>query len=259
MMIDLPYSAAGFGVGTVVGLTGVGGGSLMTPILMLVFGVAPATAVGTDLLFAGITKSVGAVSHARRDDVDWKVALLLAAGSVPGTLLALALLAIFPASSRTLAHLISGVLGVMLVLTALSLVLRARLLAWAAGFSKQAGGSVNRPWLTVAVGAFIGAAVTLSSVGAGALGVAALLFLHPRLSTVKVVGTDIAHAVPIVLVAGAGHAWLGHVDWPMLASLLAGSIPGILLGAWLASHAPERLVRGSLAAVLLFVGGKLIV
>jgi uncharacterized membrane protein YfcA len=257
-MIEFPYSIAGFAVGAIVGLTGVGGGSLMTPILMLIFGVSPATAVGTDLLFAGITKSAGAISHARSGHVDWKVAGLLAAGSFPGTLVALALLALFPASSHSMAHLISGVLGVMLVLTALSLVLRTQLLTWASALSKHVGEGSHRTWLTVAVGAFIGIAVTLSSVGAGALGVAALLLLHPRLPTVRIVGTDIAHAVPIVLVAGAGHAWLGHIDWRMLASLLVGSIPGILLGAWFASRAPERLVRNSLALMLVFAGGKLI-
>lgn len=257
-MIAPSYSVAGFAVGTIVGLTGVGGGSLMTPLLMLFFGVAPATAVGTDLLFAGLTKSVGALSHARRGNVDWRLALLLAAGSVPGTAVALALLGIFRASGRDNPGLISATLGVMLVLTALSVAFRGRLLTWATSLSHEAMIASHRDAFTIATGAFIGVAVTLSSVGAGAMGVAALLLLHPRLPTVRIVGTDIAHAVPIVLVAGAGHAWLGHVDWPMLASLLVGSIPGILLGAWLASRAPDRLVRKSLALMLFFAGAKLI-
>lgn len=252
------YSVAGFAVGTIVGLTGVGGGSLMTPLLMLLFGVAPATAVGTDLLFAGLTKSAGAMSHARRGNVDWKLALLLAAGSFPGTAVALSLLARFPPPGRGNSSLISITLGAMLVLTALSLAFRGRLLEWACALSRHAAPGPRGKALTIVVGACIGFAVTLSSVGAGALGVAALLVLYPRLPTARIVGTDIAHAVPIVLAAGAGHAWLGHVDWTLLAWLLVGSIPGILLGAWLASRAPEHLVRTSLALMLIFAGGKLI-
>jgi len=256
-MIDPSHGAAGFAVGTLVGLTGVGGGSLMTPLLVLGFGVPAVTAVGTDLLFAGLTKVGGAVSHGLAGNVDWAVTARLAAGSVPGTTLALGTLAVLPPAGAATKVVVSVALGAMLLLTALALVLRSRLLAWA-----RAGASNDSPrsrgaW-TVAVGALIGVAVTFSSVGAGAVGVTALILLFPLLATVRVVGTDIAHAVPLTLLAGFGHAALGHVDWAMLASLLAGSLPGILLGSHLAPRIPERALRHSLAAVLVLAGGKLV-
>lgn len=258
-MIEIPYSIAGFAVGAIVGLTGVGGGSLMTPLLVLGFGVAPVTAVGTDLLYAGLTKTGGAVSHGLKGHVDWRVAGLLAAGSVPGTVLALAALAILPPAGSTTKVVVSTALGVMLVLTALALAFRSKLLAWAQ--SRPEGGWIarHRVAATVATGLFIGLAVTFSSVGAGAVGVTALVLLFPALATLRIVGTDIAHAVPITLLAGAGHALLGNVNWWLLASLLAGSLPGILLGSHLAARVPERVLRHSLVAVLLLAGTKLVV
>ena len=257
-MIEFPYSVAGFAVGAVVGLTGVGGGSLMTPLLVLGFGVPPVTAVGTDLLYAGITKAGGAVSHGLKGRVDWRVAGLLAAGSIPGTVLALAALALFPPASPSTRIVVSVSLGVMLVLTALALALRSRLLSWARARGERAWIARHRTVATIAIGAFIGLAVTLSSVGAGAVGVTALVLLFPALATVRIVGTDIAHAVPITLVAGTGHLFLGNVDGWLLASLLAGSLPGILVGSHLAARLPERVVRHSLVAVLLFAGAKLV-
>ena len=257
-MIDLSYSVAGFAVGAIVGLTGVGGGSLMTPLLVLGFGVPAVTAVGTDLLYAGITKAGGAVSHGRKGNVDWRVAGLLALGSVPATVLALAALAALPPAGAETRLLVSTALGVMLVLTAIALLFRARLFAWAQAHADSGWLARHRTGATVATGAVIGVAVTFSSVGAGAVGVTALLLLFPLLSTVRIVGTDIAHAVPITLLAGLGHAALGNVDWPMLASLLVGSLPGILLGSHLAPRIPERALRHSLAAVLLLAGGKLV-
>jgi len=256
-MIDLAYSVAGFAVGAIVGLTGVGGGSLMTPLLVLGFGVPAVTAVGTDLLYAGFTKTGGAISHGLKGNVDWKVTGLLAAGSVPGTALAIAALSALPPASPATRVLVSTALGVMLVLTAIALVFRARLLAWA---QANAGGGIarHRNAATIATGALIGLAVTFSSVGAGAVGVTALLLLFPLLATVRIVGSDIAHAVPITLLAGFGHALLGNVNWPMLASLLVGSLPGILVGSHLAPRIPERALRHSLAAVLLLAGGKLV-
>ena len=258
-LLQWPYSIAGLAVGVIVGLTGVGGGSLMTPLLVLVFGITPVTAVGTDLLCAGITKSGGAVSHGLKGHVDWRVTGLLAAGSVPAAVLALGLLAILPPADVKTRILVSTSLGVMLVLTALALALRPKLLAWAKERAGRGGWLADhRAAATIAIGAFIGLAVTFSSVGAGAVGVTALLLLYPLLSTVRVVGTDIAHAVPITLVAGLGHAFLGNVNWPLLASLLVGSIPGILIGSHLTARLPERVVRHTLAVVLLFAGGKLI-
>ena len=256
-MIDWPYSLAGFAVGAIVGLTGVGGGSLMTPLLVLGFGVPPVTAVGTDLLYAGFTKAGGAVSHGLRGNVDWRVAGALAAGSLPAAALSMLAMAWMPPASPALRVLVSSALGVMLVMTALALAFRTRLLAWASRMPARAAAR-NPLSATVALGAWIGVAVTWSSVGAGAVGVTALLLLYPALATARIVGSDIAHAVPLTLFAGLGHAWLGNVDWALLASLLVGSLPGILLGSHLASRVPERVLRTSLAAVLLLVGGKLV-
>lgn len=257
-MFEFPYSVAGFAVGAIVGLTGVGGGSLMTPLLVLVFGVPPVTAVGTDLLYAGFTKIGGAVSHGLKGHVDWRITGLLAAGSVPATLLALIALAFLPPAGATTKLVVSTALGAMLLLTALALIFRAQLLAWAKARAGQGPFAQHRTAATIATGAFIGFAVTFSSVGAGAVGVTALILLFPLLATVRVVGTDIAHAVPITLVAGFGHAFLGNVNWWLLASLLAGSLPGILVGSHLAARVPERFLRNSLAAVLLLAGTKLV-
>ena len=257
-MFEFPYSVAGFVVGAIVGLTGVGGGSLMTPILVLVFGVAPVTAVGTDLLYAGLTKVGGAVSHGIKGHVDWRITGLLAAGSVPATIVALAALAVLPPAGASTRLVVSTSLGVMLLLTALALIFRTRLLAWAQAHAGHGPLAKHQTAATIAIGAFIGFAVTLSSVGAGAVGVTALILLFPLLATVRVVGTDIAHAVPITLVAGLGHAFLGNVNWWLLASLLVGSLPGILVGSHLAARVPERFLRNSLAAVLVLAGTKLV-
>ena len=257
--MDIAYSLAGFFVGAVVGLTGVGGGSLMTPLLVLGFGVAPVMAVGTDLLYAGITKAGGAAAHGLRGHVDWRIAARLAAGSVPGAGIGLLILANAPAASKDSAAIVSTALGVMLVLTALALAFRTPLVAWARAQGERGLLSAHRTPVTIATGLFIGLAVTLSSVGAGAVGVTALALLYPALATVRIVGTDIAHAIPIALVAGLGHAALGNVDWILLATLLAGSIPGIVLGSHLAARLPERVVRHSLVAVLLLVGARLVV
>ncbi len=256
-MLEFPYSIAGFAVGAIVGLTGVGGGSLMTPLLVLVFGVPPVTAVGTDLLYAGFTKIGGAISHGIKGHVDWRITGWLAAGSVPATVVALIALAFLPPAGASTRLVVSTALGVMLVLTALALVFRARLLAWAK-YRGERSTFKNPRAATIATGAFIGFAVTLSSVGAGAVGVTALILLFPLLATVRVVGTDIAHAVPITLVAGLGHAFLGNVNWWLLASLLVGSLPGIFVGSHLSARIPERYLRTSLAAVLLLAGTKLV-
>ncbi|HTS85043.1 MAG TPA: sulfite exporter TauE/SafE family protein [Usitatibacter sp.] len=257
-MIEFPYSIAGFVVGAIVGLTGVGGGSLMTPLLVLVFGVAPVTAVGTDLLYAGLTKVGGSISHALKGHVDWRVTGLLAAGSIPATGFAIFLLSILPPAGATAKLVVSTSLGAMLVLTALALAFRSKLLAWAGRNAGQGWIGTHRGLATILTGAFIGFAVTFSSVGAGAVGVTALVLLYPALATVRIVGSDIAHAVPITLLAGLGHLALGNVNGWLLASLLLGSIPGILVGSHLASRLPERFVRHSLVAVLLLAGTKLV-
>ena len=257
-MIELAYTAAGFAVGAIVGMTGVGGGSLMTPMLVVGFGVPAVTAVGTDLLYAGITKAGGVVSHGLAGHIDWRIAGLLAAGSVPASLLSLGALAVLPPAGEQVHTLVSSALGLMLVLTAVAIALRPRLLAWAARRGNARSGGRNRTAATVATGAFLGAAVTFSSVGAGAVGVTALMLLFPALAAARVVGTDIAHAVPITLAAGAGHALLGNVDYAMLASLLAGSLPGIWLGSRLAARLPELFLSRALAVTLLVIGGRMV-
>jgi uncharacterized protein len=258
-LMDFGYSIAGFIVGAIVGLTGVGGGSLMTPLLVLMFGIHPAKAVGTDLLYAAITKSGGTWVHARKGTVDWRIAGLLAAGSMPATAMTLALVHFYaPGGFGSATRLISFALGIALLLTAVSLIFRGKLIAWAQ--SRQSAPRSQRATdvLTVVTGVILGVLVSLSSVGAGALGVTALLFLYPKLPTVKIVGSDIAHAVPLTLVAGIGHWFMGSVDFELLGALLVGSLPGIWIGSHLAVRIPEKVLRPSLAAILLFTGSKLI-
>lgn len=251
--MDWLYPLSGLIVGAIVGLTGVGGGSLMTPLLVLLFGVQPAVAVGTDLLYASLTKMGGAVVHGRRGNVDWKTVGLLAAGSVPASLLTTLGLHQLSIDAAHTAVLIKATLGVALILTAVAIVFRHRI--------SRAGGWVKPHQVapaTVIVGLVLGALVTISSVGAGAVGVAALFFLYPTMAPVRIVGTDIAHAVPLTLVAGLGHAGLGTVDYALLGSLLIGSLPGIWLGSHLSSRISERWLRSALACILVLVGGRLV-
>jgi len=256
--MDTLYILSGFAVGTLVGATGVGGGSLMTPLLVLVFGVAPITAVGTDLLFAALTKTGGAWAHARRGGVAWNVVGWLAAGSVPASAITLVLLHVFVPHPGRLAAIVSVGLGIALMLTAGALVFRERLHAWASRRAKAQQSGISTTRRTVIVGAILGVLVTVSSVGAGALGVTALFFLYPGLAAARIVGTDIAHAVPLTLVAGLGHAAAGAVDWALLGALLVGSLPGIWLGSSIGRALPERLLRTLLAAMLVLIGGRLV-
>lgn len=255
-MIDLAQTLSGFVVGAIVGVTGVGGGSLMTPILVLFFGITPATAVGTDLLYAAITKSGGTWVHGRKGTVDWRIVRYLALGSMPAAALTLILTHQFaPGGLGGASKVMTTALGVALVLTAAALIFRQRLLAWARRHDPD---TEHHPWKTVAVGIILGVLVSISSVGAGALGVTALFFLYPKLPAIRIVGSDLAHAVPLTLVAGIGHWWLGSVNWSLLGSLLLGSLPGIYIGSHLASRIPERILRPTLAGMLVLVGGKLI-
>lgn len=256
-MLNPPYMLSGFLVGLLVGQTGMGGGALMTPILVLLFGVHPAAAVGTDLLYASITKAVGTGVHGANRTIEWRIVALLAAGSVPATALTLLVISHFDLRGGVASDVISTVLGAMLLLTALALVMRERVLA--AGHAWLAGISPRRTsGLTVATGVILGVLVTLSSVGAGAIGVTALLLLYPRLPMARVVGSDIAHAVPLTLVAGVGHWMLGSADLSILASLLMGSIPGIVCGSVVAVRMSENLLRPIMALTLAVVGGLLV-
>jgi uncharacterized membrane protein YfcA len=250
---------SGFAVGVIVGLTGVGGGSLMTPLLIGVFRLSPAVAIGTDLWFAALTKLGGGWAHHRQGHVDRSITVQLLWGSLPAAAATLAVLALLqqraPALDIGLA--LRPALGLALLLTALAVALRAR---WQALGQRLAPHltPAKRARLTVASGVLLGVLVTLSSVGAGALGAMVLMLLHPQLHTRQVVGTDIAHAVPLTLLAGIGHAWMGHVDWPLLGALLLGSLPGIWLGARLTRLLPEGWVRTLLCVSLLGAGFKLL-
>jgi hypothetical protein len=254
--VELLYAISGFCVSLLVGMTGVGGGSLMTPLLILLFGIQPATAVGTDLLYAAATKSGGTLVHALNRNIDWRVVARLAAGSVPMTALILLALSRFDIYSGAARGLITAVLSGALATTAAVLILRKTILAF---FAAHVGELSPRRTaaLTVLLGAALGVLVSISSVGAGALGVTAILLLYPRLPTARIVGSDIAHAVPLTLVAGVGHWVLGSIDWHLLGSLLAGSLPGILIGSYVSVRVPDAVLRFTLAATLLLVAGKL--
>ncbi|MDQ7981116.1 sulfite exporter TauE/SafE family protein [Paraburkholderia sp. SARCC-3016] len=255
--IDLLYSAFGLFVGFLVGLTGVGGGSLMTPILVLLFNVHPATAVGTDLLYASVTKATGTLVHGAKGSVEWGVTLRLAAGSVPAATITLILLHRYGMDTPRGSYLIQVVLGAALLITAIALVFRPQLAAFASRH-RPAPAYGNTLALTMLTGAVLGALVTLTSVGAGAIGVTVLLLLYPALPVTRIIGSDIAHAVPLTLLAGAGHWLLGSIDWSVLLSLLVGSLPGIVAGSLLSAKAPEKLLRHMLAATLTAVGMRLV-
>ena len=255
-MIDPLYSLSGFAVGMLVGMTGVGGGSLMTPLLILMFGVHPATAVGTDLLYAAVTKTGGSLVHGFARSIDWLVVRRLAYGSLPATVGTLAALSLLNLDGEAAASLIKLVLSFALFLTAFVLVFGKSI---AAAFRSHNPEIVpeRTATSTVLVGAAIGVLVSISSVGAGAIGVIALVLLYPQLSMVKIVGSDIAHAVPLTLVAGLGHLTMGSVDWHILVSLLVGSLPGILIGSLFAIRVPERALRLVLATTLIAVATRI--
>lgn len=254
--MDLIAVICGFGVGAIVGLTGVGGGSLMTPLLLGIFKLSPAVAIGTDLWFAALTKTSGAIAHHRHGHVDRGIAKLLLAGSLPAAVATIAWMHV-TGVTKAWAGVLTLSLGIALLLTAVVVANRP---AWQAlGLKLEAWIPAHRkPLLTVLVGALLGLLVTLSSIGAGALGATLILLLYPRLPAHQVVGTDIAYAVPLTLVAGIGHATLGHIDWALLATLLLGSLPGIWLGARLTKALPDRLVRTLLAGSLVIAGLKVI-
>ena len=253
---DVLHAIAGLLVGVLVGLTGVGGGSLMTPLLVLMFGVNPKTAVGTDLLYAAVTKMAGSAVHGWRETVDWKIFRRLASGSIPAALLSLAVLQTVGRIAKSTEHVILIVLGVMLVITALATAFQKKLIAFASEHDLPQERNVLVP--TVVLGFILGVLVSISSVGAGAIGVTVLLMLYPRLPISRIVGTDIVHAVPLLLVAGAGHWFIGDVDGSLLVNLLVGSIPGVIVGSLLSSRAPDKYLRPALAAVLLVSGIKLL-
>jgi hypothetical protein len=254
--MEFGYIVAGFIVGFLVGLTGVGGGSLMTPILLLFFHIKPAVAVGTDLLFASVTKSAGIFAHGKLGNIDWGIVKLLAIGSVPASIITVLILRTIDVESSEAINTIKFWLGVALIVTSIAVLMREKLMSYAKG----------ERWIpehyvassTIVLGIVLGSLVTLTSVGAGALGVTALIILYPRKKITTIVGSDIAHAVPLTLVAGLGHAAIGTIDYSLLGTLLIGSIPGIYLGSHLSSKVAEHWIRIALAAILIYVGFKLI-
>jgi len=257
MHFDPLFAMSGFAVGALVGMTGVGGGSLMTPLLILLFGIHPATAVGTDLLYASATKTVGTAVHGVSRTVDWKVVARLALGSVPTTTLTLILLSQIGTQSGAVNTLITSVLAFALFATATVLLFRRKIIA---RYSRQlaAISPATTRLMTIGMGALLGVLVSISSVGAGAIGVTALILLYPHLPMARIVGSDIAHAVPLTLVAGMGHWWLGLTDLGLLSSLLVGSIPGIIIGSYAAPRIPDAALRYILAGTLFLVGGRLV-
>lgn len=261
-MHDVAFILAGFLVGLVVGLTGVGGGSLMTPLLIFFFGVKPYLAVGTDLLFAACTKLGGTLRLARAQLIDWRIVASLSAGSIPAALLSLYLLHRIGPTSAATQGLITGTLGVALLLTAAATLykaVRGKALPATLAHGQETVAARPRHWsLPLLLGALIGTLVTLTSVGAGAIGVSVLLIIYPLLPLPRIVAADIAYAVPLTFVAGLGHASLGSVDWRLLTLLLAGSLPGIWLGTHLMHRINERLVRSALSVLLAWAGLKLI-
>ena len=255
-MIDPLYVASGFGVGLLVGMTGVGGGSLMTPLLILLFGIHPSTAVGTDLLYAAATKTGGGLIHGWGRSIHWPAVIRLACGSIPASIATMLVMWKLDLDAHTQGSLINIVLCFALVLTATALIFRKAVME---RYRRRLEGvSENTTAVaTVLTGAVLGVLVSISSVGAGAVGVTALLLLYPRLPMVRIVGSDIVHAVPLTLVAGTGHWALGSVDWQLMGVLLMGSLPGIVVGSYSALRVPEMVLRVTLATVLILVAGKI--
>ena len=251
------YVASGFAVGFLVGMTGVGGGSLMTPLLILLFHVHPTTAVGTDLLYASVTKTGGSLVHGINKTIDWRIVTRLATGSLPASLLTLLVFHFLTIDPTAMNALVTRVLGVALLATALALIFRKFLLA---SYSRRVGilSETQTAGFTILTGAILGVLVTISSVGAGALGVTALILLYPELPVVKIAGSDIAHAVPLTLVAGLGHLMSGGIDVSVLESLLLGSLPGIMISSLFAPRLPDLALRLILAATLTITGLRLL-
>ncbi|WP_310379716.1 sulfite exporter TauE/SafE family protein [Flavobacterium sp.] len=259
MDLQLGLIIAGLTVGFIVGLTGVGGGSLMTPILLW-FGIPPTTAVGTDLLYAAFTKMGGVFVHHKKNNINWTITGWLSLGSVPAAVLTLWILHSIKTDITAVNSIIKYSLGWALLFTSVAILFKKRLLLFS---QKHAGDkfhseSKTQNVLTVAIGVLLGATVTLTSIGAGALGTVTLFFLYPLLPTPRLVGTEIAHAVPLTLVAGLGHATMGNLDLGLLGQLLIGSLPGIYLGSMLSGKVPDLFLRNAIAIMLFFVGYKLV-
>lgn len=258
--ITIGYIIAGLVVGFVVGMTGVGGGSLMTPIL-LYFGISPSTAVGTDLLYAAITKGNGVFVHQKKKNIDWQVTRLLAYGSLPAACVTLIIVNFLQVKKGAHADdVITATLGITLFFTAFAILFKQALVDWShrrnAIFTRM--DARQREITTVCIGVLLGVIVTITSIGAGAIGTMALFLIYPLLPTSRLVGTEIAHAVPLTLIAGLGHAGLGNVNFELLINLLIGSLPGIWIGSHMTGRVPDKFLRSSLAVMLIYASGSLL-
>jgi uncharacterized membrane protein YfcA len=256
--MSVTYILSGFAVGLLVGMTGVGGGSLMTPLLTLLFGVTPSVAVGTDLAFASLTKSAGTITHRKRGNVQWDIVGRLCMGALPAALVATLALQHFGPLNPAIGQVIRYSIAVSVMLTVVAILFRVKMLDWVnAKPGRQLQGRALSG-ATIAAGALLGVLVTVSSIGAGAIGATLLVMLYPKLSPAEVAGTDIAYAVPLTAIAAAGHWWLGSINWLLLVTLLVGSVPGITLGALAAKAVPEGFLRILLAMTLALVAFKLV-
>ncbi|MBI3713747.1 MAG: sulfite exporter TauE/SafE family protein [Burkholderiales bacterium] len=256
--MTLTYIVSGFAVGALVGLTGVGGGSLMTPLLTLLFGVSPTVAVGTDLAFASITKATGTFTHRLRGTVEWQVVRLLCYGALPAALIATLALKQFGGLDQEIAQVIRYSIAGSVFLTVIAILYRSKMIAWMTAHPERQLQGRELALATIVAGALLGTLVTISSIGAGAIGATILVLLYPKMPAAHVAGTDIAYAVPLTAIAALGHWWLGSIDWELLGSLLLGSLPGITLGSLAAKAVPEKLLRGILATTLTLVAFKLV-
>ncbi len=256
--MTLTYVASGFAVGMLVGLTGVGGGSLMTPLLTLLFGINPTVAVGTDLAFASITKSAGTVVHRVRNTVHWDIVGRLCLGALPAAIVATLALKYFGALDKHIGQVIRYAIAFSVLLTVVAIIFRSRMLAWITRHPERQLQGRPLAAATIVAGAMLGTLVTISSIGAGAIGATILVLLYPRLSPAEVAGTDIAYAVPLTAIAAFGHWWLGSINWELLGMLLLGSLPGITIGSFAARAVPEKFLRGLLATTLTGVAAKLV-
>jgi uncharacterized membrane protein YfcA len=256
--MTLSYVVSGFAVGLLVGLTGVGGGSLMTPLLTLLFGINPTVAVGTDLAFASITKSAGTLAHRIRNTVHWDVVLRLCLGALPAAVVATLGLKYFGALDKHIGQIIRYAIAFSVLLTVIAIIFRGRMVAWMNAHPDRQLHGRKQAIATIIAGAVIGILVTISSIGAGAIGATILVLLYPNLKPAEVAGTDIAYAVPLTAIAALGHWWLGSINWALLFTLLIGSVPGITLGSLVARSVPEKFLRGLLATTLTGVAAKLV-
>lgn len=256
--MTLTYVVSGFAVGMLVGLTGVGGGSLMTPLLTLLFGVNPTVAVGTDLAFASITKSAGTLAHRARNTVHWHIVRRLCFGALPAAVLATLALKYFGALDKHIGQIIRYAIAFSVILTVIAIIFRGRMQAWINAHPDHQLHGRRQAAATVIAGAAIGTLVTISSIGAGAVGATILVLLYPNLKPAEIAGTDIAYAVPLTAIAAFGHWWLGSINWELLGMLLIGSLPGITIGSLAARAVPERFLRGLLATTLTGVAAKLV-